>query len=89
MWIGDRKIAAIGVQISNGIARHGLAVNVTTDLSAFDHIVPCGFADKEVTSVEREIRGGQGTHLVDDVSAALRESFVQEFGYQKTVEVEL
>ena len=53
VWVGDSKIAAIGVKIGRGVAYHGLAVNVNTDLSYFDHIIPCGIADRSVTSVSR------------------------------------
>lgn len=49
-----RKICAIGVKISHGVTMHGLALNVTTDLSAFRLINPCGFIDKGVTSVLAE-----------------------------------
>lgn len=50
-----RKICAIGVKISRGISMHGLALNVNTDLEAFKLINPCGFIDKGVTSISREL----------------------------------
>lgn len=51
-----RKICAIGVKVSHAVTMHGLALNVNTDLKAFSLINPCGFVDKGVTSVARELK---------------------------------
>lgn len=52
----DRKIGAIGVKASRNVTMHGLAVNINTDLSFFDKIVPCGLEDKGVTSLQKELK---------------------------------
>jgi len=52
---GTRKISAIGVRSSRYVTMHGFALNVNTDLSYFSHINPCGFVDKGVTSMEKEL----------------------------------
>jgi lipoyl(octanoyl) transferase len=55
VWVGNRKIASIGVHARQWVTWHGFALNVTTDLSYFDLMVPCGIADVVMTSVEREL----------------------------------
>ncbi|MBM3924942.1 MAG: lipoyl(octanoyl) transferase LipB [SAR202 cluster bacterium] len=52
VWVKDAKIGAIGVKISRGVAHHGLALNVSPDLSYFQHIIPCGITDKSVASMQ-------------------------------------
>jgi lipoyl(octanoyl) transferase len=51
VWVGDRKIAAVGVRIARGVTRHGFALNVVNDLLPFEAIVPCGLGGAVMTSV--------------------------------------
>jgi len=69
VWIEDRKIAAIGVKISRWVTYHGFALNVSTDLSAFDLIVSCGIRDVRVTSMERELGYSPGIEEVVQMAA--------------------
>lgn len=54
LWVGEKKIASIGVQVKKWTTMHGMAINICNDLSIFDNIVPCGLDDVEITSVLKE-----------------------------------
>jgi lipoyl(octanoyl) transferase len=56
VWIDDRKICAIGIKVSRWITMHGFAFNVNTDLKLFNGIIPCGITDKDVISLNRELK---------------------------------
>jgi lipoyl(octanoyl) transferase len=75
-WLEDEKIGAIGVRIARWVTSHGFALNVGTDLSAFDLIVPCGIRGRGVTSLERKL--GRPVPL-DDVMDRLAASFAAVF----------
>lgn len=75
-----RKILALGVRASRWVTMHGWAFNVNTDLNYFQHIVPCGIHDKEVTSLEKEL--GRKVELAEIEAKA-------KFYFQEVFEVEL
>jgi lipoyl(octanoyl) transferase len=76
VWVGSEKIGAIGVRIARWVTSHGFALNVSTDLSAFDLIVPCGIRDRGVTGLERLL--GRPVPL-DDVMDCLERHFAEVF----------
>ena len=77
VWVSDekgsRKIAAIGIRVASGTSMHGFALNVAPDLSAFSAIIPCGIADANVTSMEREL--GREITIADVQSSVERHLF--------------
>jgi lipoyl(octanoyl) transferase len=75
----EAKIAALGIHISRGVTSHGFALNVNTDLSHFELIVPCGIADKPVTSIAREL--GREVSF-DSVADAVTRQFGSVFNSQ-------
>ncbi|KAI7997088.1 hypothetical protein LOK49_LG10G01811 [Camellia lanceoleosa] len=83
VWVGDRKIGAIGVRISSGITSHGLAFNIDPDLSYFKHIVPCGIADKDVTSLRRET--DKVLPAEDVIHEQLISCFARVFGFSDII----
>jgi lipoate-protein ligase B len=78
IWVGDRKIAAIGVAVRRAITYHGLALNVNTDLSYFKRIIPCGLSWADVTSMKRELGSEQSLEQVRD---RFCRHFAAIFGY--------
>lgn len=76
VWVGDEKIAAIGVRVARGRTRHGFALNVDPDLSMFEHIVPCGIRDRGVTSMTKVLgRPVAMREVVDRVVAHFADAF--------------
>jgi lipoyl(octanoyl) transferase len=71
-----RKICAIGVKVSRGVTMHGFALNISTDLNFFRYINPCGFTDKEVTSMESELGRNPG---MDPVKKVLVQKICDQF----------
>ena len=81
VWVGDAKIAAVGVKISAGVSSHGVALNASPDLGYFDHIVPCGLEGYGVTSVAKEL-GVVSVNRVDVETRAV-DAFARRFGYDE------
>jgi lipoyl(octanoyl) transferase len=77
VWVGERKIASIGIALRRWVAWHGFALNVAHDVSGFAPIAPCGITGIEMTSVARE--GGPGE--VAAVLPVVLDRFVAAFGY--------
>ncbi|MBM43501.1 MAG: lipoyl(octanoyl) transferase [Phycisphaerae bacterium] len=75
---GNRKICAIGVRVSRWVSMHGLAINVSTDLSHFNFIVPCGLTGRPVTSMESEL--GEGCPAMSQVKESLVNRFREAIG---------
>jgi lipoate-protein ligase B len=76
VWVGERKIASLGIRLSRWVTCHGFALNVDTDLSFFSLITPCGIAGCEMTTMTREL----GRHLsMDDVAASAVAHFATVF----------
>ncbi len=78
VWVGDRKIAAIGIKVSRWITMHGFAFNINSDLSLFSGIIPCGIHEKGVTSMLNET--GIRTDI-NEVKDKLKHHFAEFFGY--------
>ncbi len=73
----ERKICAMGIRCSRWITMHGFALNVNTDLSYFENIIPCGIQNKQVTSMEKELRESVS---FEEVKQKLKNNFCNVFG---------
>lgn len=86
VWIdgntpNERKICAMGVKSSRWVTMHGIGFNINTDLSYFNHIVPCGIEDKSVTSLQKEL----GKQLnIQEVKDKLKTHFAKQFNVEYT-----
>lgn len=76
VWVGQQKIASIGVGVRRWISMHGFALNVSGDLAPFQQITPCGIAGVEMTSIERELGRSMD---VPDFAAGVGETFQTRF----------
>lgn len=80
----ERKICAIGVRCSRWVTMHGFAFNVNTDLSYFNHIIPCGIVNKQVTSLQREL--GRALEM-QEVKEKVKRNFERVFESQLVSEI--
>jgi lipoyl(octanoyl) transferase len=88
VWTGGRKIASIGVHVKQWVTLHGFALNVSTDLRAFDLIVPCGIQGVVMTSVAAELGRTDRGPLWADTRAHVVSAFTRTFGYEGADAVE-
>lgn len=78
VWVGEEKLAAIGVKLASGVTTHGAALNVSTDLGWFGHVIPCGISGKGVTSLEA--LGVRRLPAVAEVGACLAAALARLLG---------
>ncbi len=76
VWVEDRKIASIGIAVRRWVSYHGVALNVSTNLTGFDLIVPCGMRQVEITSLERELGSAPP---MGEVAERAAEYFAEDF----------
>ena len=80
VWVGDRKIASLGIHVKQWVTMHGFALNVDPDLSWFDLVVPCGIHGVAMTSLARELGGASRPDLAESARDAVVRSFGRVFG---------
>ena len=71
VWVEDEKIAALGVRISRWVTMHGFALNVNTDLTYYDSIIPCGIFDYGITSLEHILGEKQNISKIKSILSAV------------------
>jgi lipoate-protein ligase B len=81
VWVEGHKIASIGVGVKRWVTYHGFALNVNTELSYFDMIVPCGIPDVKMTSLAGWIKKKEEIQM-EDVEDAIIKSFIKTFGFE-------
>ena len=86
VWTGGRKIASIGIHVKQWVTFHGFALNVSTDLSYFDLIVPCGIKDVIMTSVSRELGRDDHVALWEEARDAVVSGIAEAFQLQPAFE---
>lgn len=79
VWVGDRKIAAVGMRVQSGVSRHGAALNLHTATDAYSVIVPCGMPQAGVTSVFAETGAAPS---LEEAAAAVVERLAAKFGFE-------
>jgi lipoyl(octanoyl) transferase len=82
VWVGDRKVASIGVHVSRGVTTHGFAVNVDVDLDPFSWVVACGLPDVVMTSIAQEMTSGNPVDP-DRFRASIAEHFCRAHGREQ------
>jgi len=76
LWVGEKKIASIGVRVSRFVTYHGMAININNDLGIFDLFVPCGLEDVQMTSAEKQT---QKKYLMPDIKKQLIRLLIENF----------
>lgn len=86
VWTSGRKIASIGIHVRQWVTWHGFALNVTTDLSYFDLIVPCGIPDVQMTSIQRELQERAPRGLWDRTMDNVVRGFAEVFAMRPQIQ---
>lgn len=86
VWVDQKKVCAMGIRCSRWVTMHGFALNVNTDLSYFNHIVPCGISDKAVTSLT-ELTGRKLD--INEVKSLILKHFGDVFGVEYITDAKL